>query len=122
MASGLLASRVIKGYSLWRVGLLASRAMNVYLRGELLSSPRRAMNKQATGSANFSPKVPNLTMFNLKTIRNISSMIILGSVFSSYISFTISHHLIINSSQITYFSNSLKSTLHLLIIIRWITV
>jgi len=70
-------------------------------RGELRCSPKASDEQQVTGLQIFTPKVPNPIMLNLKTIWNISTMIILGSVFNFYISFTILHHLIINSSLLT---------------------
>jgi len=102
MASGI--ARIASGQGLLAMTSWVARLASdegLLRRGELLSSPRRAMNRLTTGSAKTSPKVTNPTMLDLKTIRNINRMIILGSALSSYIKTTLLHQQFTNSSLLT---------------------
>jgi len=59
------------------------------------------MNRQLRVHPKFSQKVTNLSMLNLKTIRNINPMIILCSMRNFYTSSTALHHQIKNSPLLT---------------------
>jgi len=102
MASGI--ARLASGQGLLAMASWVARLASdegLLRRGELLGSPRRAMNRQTTGSAKNSQKVTNFTMLNLKTIRNINPVIVLGSVRNFYIKTTLLHQQFTNSSLLT---------------------
>jgi len=98
-------------YSSWRATLLASRAGKVCSprRAQLLTSraigfysPSASDLKTGTGSTSSHSKLSILSMFNLKTYWNLSTILVPGSVINSYslyITYSLIHHfnLVLNS-------------------------